>query len=81
MGLEIIRGFSAYRKEGNPLEEKLIEKRKMIEIYQTPRVAKEFYETIRQIFTDAKVPVKRGLFLTGGILSYSKNSKDYFFYI
>lgn len=61
MGIDIVRSFPTYREGRNPLEEILTEKRKMLETYQTPRTAKEFYEIIKQIFLEAKVPIKRGI--------------------
>ncbi len=51
-----------FRNENNPLEQLLNEKIKMIEAYQTPRTAKEFYETMMQIFVESKAPIKRRWF-------------------
>jgi hypothetical protein len=59
--MKIIKAFLNYREGKNPLDKILVEKRKMLTTYQTPRTAKEFYETIRQTFAEVKIPVKKGI--------------------
>lgn len=62
MGIKTIKGLLLIRKGRNPLEQLLNEKIKMLETYQTPRTAKEFYETIIQTFAESKTPLKRRWF-------------------
>lgn len=62
MGTKIVQEFLLFRKENSPLEKLLNEKIKMIENYQTPRTAKEFYETIMQTIIESKAPIKRRWF-------------------
>jgi hypothetical protein len=62
METKIVQEFLLFRKENTPLEKLLNEKIKMIENYQTPRTAKEFYETIMQTIQESKAPIERRWF-------------------
>ncbi len=62
MGIKLVKGTIFYIEGKNTLENLLTEKIKMLETYQTPRTAKEFYETIMQTVRESGIPLKRRWF-------------------
>ena len=56
--------FSVRIPGRNPLEQLLAEKTRMLENYQTPRTAKEFYETVTETFSEVNYDTPRRFFMS-----------------